>query len=284
MCELLKAWRFDLRFGVLVSLSLFWPLHEASADLMLHPTRVVFDKNARAAQIDLINRGTDTATYRIIAVNRRMTEFGQFTEVDAPQPGELFAESLIRYSPRQVTLATGAAQTIRILLRKPTELPPGEYRSHLLFQAVADATDKPPAPAGVAAGQVDISLKALVSVSVPVIVRHGETRATAELAELALEKGAAGEPPALAFEIRRAGNRSLYGDLIVTYAPPSGAEVVVGRANGVAVYSPNAVRRARLVLQSPGNIDFARSALRVVYRERPEDGGKVMAERRLQPP
>jgi hypothetical protein len=194
----------------------------------------------------------------------------------------LFAESMIRYSPRQVTLAPGAAQTIRILLRKPAELAPGEYRSHLLFQAVADAADKlSTRPVG--AGEVDIQLKALVSVSVPVIVRHGETKASAEFAELALIKGDAGEPT-LSFEIHRAGNRSLYGDLIVTYAPPGAPEVVIGRANGVAIYSPNTLRRARLALKPPASVDLARSALRLVYRERPEDGGKLLAEKRLQPP
>jgi P pilus assembly chaperone PapD len=36
----------------------------AMADLMLHPTRLVFERNQRAAQVDLINNGTESATYR----------------------------------------------------------------------------------------------------------------------------------------------------------------------------------------------------------------------------
>jgi P pilus assembly chaperone PapD len=46
----------------------------AHADLMLYPTRIVFEKNQRAAQIELINNGSKPATYRISLVNRRMTE------------------------------------------------------------------------------------------------------------------------------------------------------------------------------------------------------------------
>jgi P pilus assembly chaperone PapD len=284
MRKTVKACWVILRSAGLVCLSLVWPLHEALADVMLHPTRIVFEKNVRAAQVDLINRGTDTVTYRISVVNRRMNELGQFGDVDVPQPGELFADPMLRYSPRQVTLAPGAAQVIRILLRKPPDLPAGEYRSHLLFQSVAE-TEKPAAgTAGEPGQQLDIQMKALISVSVPVIVRHGELQATAAVGELSLKNGAAGEPDSLAFELRRTGNRSLFGDIVVTYLSPGGPEVVVGRANGVAVYAPNAVRRGSLVLQPPPGVDLARGPLNVAYRARPEDGGRVIAERRLQPP
>jgi P pilus assembly chaperone PapD len=274
----------SFRYVLLLCLGACWPLHEALADLMLNPTRVVFDKNVRSAQLDLINNGTETATYRITFVNRRMSETGQFSEVDVPLPGELFSESLVRFSPRQVTLAPGAAQTVRVLLRKPADLPPGEYRSHLLFQRVADGEDSAVKnPDSARGNELDIRLKALVSVSVPVIVRHGETTVSAEVEALALQKGAAGEP-VLALELHRKGSRSLYGDVIVTFAPRGATQVGVGRVNGVAVYSPNALRSAKILLQPPRGIDLAHGTLRVVFRERPDDGGKVLAERTLQLP
>ena len=50
----------------------------ALAGLTLHPTRVVFEKNQRTTQVDLINNGSEPATYRISLVNRRMGEDGQF--------------------------------------------------------------------------------------------------------------------------------------------------------------------------------------------------------------
>jgi hypothetical protein len=252
---------------------------------MLNPTRIVFDRNVRSAQLDLINNGSETATYRILVVNRRMNDVGEFTDVDSPQSGELFAEPMLRYSPRQVTLAPGAGQTVRVLLRKPPDLAVGEYRSHLLFQRVAEGQDKAvEAAAGEGqSNELSIKLTALVSVSVPVIVRHGETAATADVDELAVKKAASGEQ-LLALELRRSGNRSVYGDLIVTFAPRSGAEVAVGRINGVAVYVPNRLRRATFTLKPPAGVDLARGTLRVVYRERAQDGGKVMAERTLQLP
>jgi P pilus assembly chaperone PapD len=116
-------------------LALSWP---AQAELMLHPTRIVFDKNQRAAQVELINNGSKPASYRISLVNRRMTDAGQFEPADTPGEGEHFADGMLRYSPRQVTLQPGTAQTVRIMLRKPADLAEGEYRSHLLFDKLPE--------------------------------------------------------------------------------------------------------------------------------------------------
>ncbi len=278
-------WRAAPRYALAIGLAVGWPLHDALADLMLNPTRIVFDRNVRSAQLDLINNGAETATYRVVIVNRRMNDIGEFTDVDVPGPGELFSEPMLRYSPRQVTLTPGAGQTIRILLRKPPDLPAGEYRSHLLFQRVAEGKDRPAeAAAGEAqGGELSIKLTALVSVSVPVIVRSGETTATAALDALAIKKSESGEP-LLALELRRSGNRSLYGDLIVTFEPRGAAPLPVGRINGVAVYVPNDVRRANFTLRPPAGLELARGVLRVVYRERAQDGGKVLAEKTLSLP
>jgi hypothetical protein len=107
-------------------------------DLLVAPTRVVLEGRQRTAEVTLVNTGSATATYRISFVNLRMNEQGGTTEIEASsaRPGEQFAEPLVRYSPRQVTLEPQVAQTVRMQLRLPSDLPPGEYRSHLLFRAI----------------------------------------------------------------------------------------------------------------------------------------------------
>jgi len=118
----------------------------AHAELMLNPTRVVLAKNQRAAQVELINNGEEPATYRISLVNRRMSETGEFSQVTQPDAGEQFADAMLAYSPRQITLVPGTAQVVRVMLRKPDGLADGEYRSHLHFENW-------PAPAGPAASK-----------------------------------------------------------------------------------------------------------------------------------
>lgn len=258
----------------------------AMADLMVYPTRVVFEKNQRAAQLELINNGQESATYRISIVNRRMNEIGEFSPADAPMAGELFAADLLRYSPRQVTLAPGVGQTIRISLRKPADLPEGEYRSHLQFDRVPEAGGANSiGPDAAKPGEVGVQLKALVGVSIPLIVRHGEATADLALTGLQLLKpAAAGQPALLAAVLNRSGRRSVYGDLGATFTPRGGAPQELGKAGGVAVYVPNPLRRVKLELRPPLGLALAGGTLRLSFRERPEAGGKLLAEAALELP
>jgi P pilus assembly chaperone PapD len=248
----------------------------AMAGLMLHPTRLVFDKNQRATQVELINNGSESATYRISLVNRRMSEDGDFAAITAPGPGEQFADSMLVFSPRQITLAPGATQTVRVMVRRPAGLAGGEFRSHLLFEKQPE-----PGPAGSAAGQepqqIGILLNVLVGASIPVIVREGETGATAALSHLALQRSADGRP-AIALQIDRTGTRSVYGDLEATFTPTGGGQTVVARAGGISVYTPNPMRRALLPMTAPDGTVLAHGTLHVTYRERPDAGGKLLAE------
>jgi len=248
----------------------------ALADLMLYPTRVVLERNQRTAQVDLINNGNEPATYRISLVNQRMGEDGQFLAVDtASLPGELFANDMVQFSPRQVTLQPGTSQTVRVMVRKPADLAGGEYRSHLHFEKMPEARGATSIEAG-KDKQIGIVLTALVGASIPVIVRHEVAPASVSLSHLELVKN--GAAPMLALQFDRTGNSSVYGDLAVVFTPQGGAEQAIGRAAGIAVYNPNPLRRAKMMLQLAPGVVLARGALRVTYRERPEAGGALLAE------
>jgi hypothetical protein len=224
----------------------------AQADLMLFPTRIVFDKQ-RAAQVELMNQGKTPETYRINLVNRRMGPNGEFIAIDTPGPGEQFADAMLRYSPRQVTIPPGGSQIVRILLRKPEALAAGEYRSHLQFDRVADATGASSVEdvARQASQDVGVVIQALVGASIPVIVRQGDTHASLDLTDLAVQPPSASGPGLLSFQMKRDGNRSVYGDLLATFTTTAGVTFEVARAGGVAVYVPNTARRVQLPLQMP---------------------------------
>ncbi|MGJ9416955.1 molecular chaperone [Massilia sp. CMS3.1] len=260
------------------------PFLPARAELMLHPTRIVFDKNARAAQIELINTGSRPASYRISLVNRRMSEAGQFETADKAQDGEWFADEMLRYSPRQVTLKPGTAQTVRVMLRKPAELAAGEYRSHLQFDKLPDVEGSASIESQGAGGtQIGVVLNALVGASVPVIVRHGATDASVTLAGLTLQKDDARRPQ-LALEFGREGGSSVYGDVSVTFTPKDGKTHNLAQVGGIAVYTPNRVRKATLPLQVPAGVALSGGRLAVSYRERLDAGGKLLAQASLNLP
>jgi P pilus assembly chaperone PapD len=258
----------------------------SSADLMLYPTRIVLEKNQRASQLELINNGKDTVTYRISLVNYRMSETGEITPIDNPGSGEQFADKMLRFSPRQVTLEPGASQTIRIMVRKPAGLPVGEYRSHLRIERLPDPKGQSSIETqkGNGKNEIGVVLTPLIGASIPVIVRNGDTGATVKLSNLELGKPAPDEAPILSVVMERMGNQSVFGDLTVAFVPTSGTEQVLAQINGVAVYTPNPLRRVKIALRpEPGQV-LAHGKVRVTYRERPEADGKELAVAVLQLP
>lgn len=260
---------------------------QSVGDLLIAPTRVVFEGRTRTAEISLINIGTGRATYRISLTRQRMTEDGRFEEVETPLDGERFADDLVRFSPRQVVLEPRVSQVIRLQVRKPANLAPGEYRSHLLFRAV------PVAPEATAAGSADtadgglgVRLIPVYGVSIPVIVRHGETSAQVTLSDLQVLPAVPDEfPMRLALQMNRTGNQSTYGDLMVALVPAGGGEeVVVCKATGLSVYYPNDIRRAVVPLPMPDTASTLQGRLHVTYRAKPDDGGGLLAEAFLDVP
>ena len=58
---------------------------------------------------------------------------------------------------------------------------------------------------------------------------------------------------------------SVYGDITVDHISPQGKITRVGVANGVAVYTPNTIRRIQFNLKKIPGVDFSSGNLRVIY-------------------
>jgi len=92
---------------------------------------VIFEGRTRDAAVRVSSDGKRPMTYRVELVNLRKDAKGQLVEVPQGQPEDRFASEFLRFSPRQFTLAPGETQAVRLSLRKPATLAPGEYRSYL---------------------------------------------------------------------------------------------------------------------------------------------------------
>lgn len=253
---------------------------QAHAALTVTPTRAVFENNARSMEIKLTNDSDKQTTFRISFKNLRMTEDGRFETVDSAKTTGQYADKMVRFSPRQITLAAGASQSVRLLVRKPKGLADGEYRSHLLFQEVPDAAGldlnkvlSTQQNDGVGAILVPVS-----GITIPVIVRQGKLNAEAKLTDLGFKNGDKDNPPTVAFQMHRSGNKSVHGDLEIThFAPGSSDGVVVGLAQGTSVLAPTNKREAAMQLDVPPGHKLKGGRLAVVYREAGEKKG-VLAE------
>jgi len=236
-------------------------------DLMVAPTRLLFFGNRRSAELTLINRGPKAATYRITFVEMDMTEEGG-TKLHERKEKEILGSDLVRYSPREVLLEPNVAQAIRLQLRKPADLPAGEYRSHLSIFGIPDPEEAKAPGEKTKPDKIIVDIRAVFGVSIPVIIRHGATSATATLEGLHVETPSApSDSPILTFRIHRQGNQSVYGDLRATYLPRTGPAEEVGLMKGVGVYLSIPARRVRMELQRQNKQPLGQGRLQLALLE-----------------
>lgn len=251
-------------FSWLMVAVLFLPsdLH-AQGNLLITPRRVVFDGSDRSFDLNLANTGKDTSTYAISIVQIRMNEDGSFENITEPDPDQRFADRYIRYFPRSVTLGPSETQVIKLQLIRSNELQEGEYRSHMYFRSVPRKK-----PLGTEeeirdTTTISVRLTPVFGITIPVIIRKGTSTASVKLSDLNLEINENSEA-VISFVFNRTGNMSVYGNILVEHISPQGSVTRAGVLNGVAVYTPNKVRRLRFNLINTG-IDYTKGKLRVTY-------------------
>ena len=248
--------------------------------VLVAPTRLVFDNRRRTAEVNLTNTGNVPGDYRVYLVRMEMDADGGIREVPLePALGQVAARDLIRFAPKIVSLKPQESQAVRVQLRKPADLPDGEYRVFMVFR------DEPPPPPEPAAGDpanppkgISVQITTLFGVAIPVLIRQGPTSAKVAITGLTL----APDGKRLDFVLERTGNQSVHGDLKASFLPRAGKPRTLGEINGLSVFSPNPLRKVAMALEGaapagPGRIQLA-------YTSAEEPSGELLAERSLDLP
>ena len=98
--------------------------------LFFTPTRVLLNDLDNVELINITNLSPLTRAYQVRAQDLIMTEEGVTAPVES---FDLSAKRMIRYVPRQFTLAPGERQTVRVMSRIGPQTEDGEYHTHLRF-------------------------------------------------------------------------------------------------------------------------------------------------------
>ena len=169
-----------------------------------------------------------------------MNDKGAFVEIKNGEKNikENFADDLIIFSPKRVTIQPGSSQVIRLLLKKTPNLASQEYRSHLLItqeesknNSSQDVKERK---------KISVTLNALIATSIPVIVNVGEKNSKIEIADV-VNKG-----DELLVRIKRSGNSTIYGDLVVN----SDSGKNIARVESMSVFYPYDKRDVTLKLKN----------------------------------
>lgn len=208
----------------------------AMGNLTITPWRIVFGARDRSASVTLLNTSDRPATYRIGWLLTKATADGKY-DLSPYNPKKdknpFSVPNMIIYSPRQVTIEPHGYQLIRMELRRPSNLPFGEYRAHMTFIQLAHQSAPSRDPH---AKDVSMKLSVNFGFSIPVIVRQGvDNNLKIELMNPRLV--ARGKYSALEVDITRvAGTFSSYGTVNVYWTPPGSKEKKVGELTNVALY------------------------------------------------
>jgi hypothetical protein len=71
--------------------------------------------------------------------------------------------------------------------------------------------------------------------------------------------------PVIKLTFNRTGNMSVYGDVVVDHLSSQGKITRIGIASGVAVYTPNPLRKFILNLSIPAGVNINSGKIRVTY-------------------
>jgi hypothetical protein len=250
--------------GVIVLLLFSPALVSAQGNLLITPRRVVFEGSKKSLDLNLANTGKDSATYAISLVQIRMKDDGVFETITEPDPGQQFADKNIRFFPRTVTLGPNEAQVVKVQVTKSNELTPGEYRSHFYFRAVPKVKPLGEEEAAGDTTTISVKLTPVFGITIPVIIRVGDNTSKVTLSDLTFLT-VNDTIPRVGMTFNRTGNMSVYGDIAVDHISSLGKITRVGIANGIAVYTPNSIRRFQFNLNRVPGIDYKSGTLRIIY-------------------
>lgn len=176
------------------------------------PKRVMIDQGRNSGVVTIMNRTDKAYSYTFDFEDRAQGPNGEnlLLKEGETTPGFKSAKDMMIMSPRQVVVQPGQSQKIRIMARRPADLPEGEYHSHLLI--------KPQPLAAAKADQVTKNglggtVQVLAYVSIPIFIRTGKTKLDFNITDAQLVD--AGERKAIRLAIDNNSTRSLYGRLEV---------------------------------------------------------------------
>lgn len=268
-------WRRKVKIGLTAQLlvaALFTslPTGAHATDLLVAPTRLMFDGRERSTEIILKNIGVKAATYRVSLVARRMTPEGGISEPETLNEAEKLAEQMIRFAPRRVRLDPNQPQAVRVAVRKPADLASGEYRIHMLFRAIPEVEDLSDVAAKAEAEKaLAIRLTAIYGITIPLIVRHGELEGGAVIDNASLVMADAER--VFDVKLQRLGDRSVYGDLVIE---KDGSNEPVAQLRGIAVYPEVQGRTVQIPVNPAYDGPMSGSAMVRYYEE--QDGKRVL--------
>lgn len=249
----------------------------AWANLLINPTRVEFSASDRTADVTLINTSKVTTTYRLGWVEKKAKANGGYNDLTATEAASFpIASSMLRFSPKQVTLKAGERQTVKMAIRRPQNLATGEYRSHLQFKALPPKT----AEEGLDPNASATAINMIVSFAIPVVIQQGVLDYKLTMNDAYINYNPAKKDGTVAVNISRTGVHSVIGNMSAYWTPNGGKERLIAKAGEYNLWPELSTTTVSLAWVG-ADFAVADGKLRIVYEGAKSFRGKTFFEKTI---
>ena len=249
----------------------------ALANLLINPTRVEFSPSDRTTDVTLINTSKFTTTYRLGWVEKKAKVNGGYHDLTAAETASFpIASSMLRFSPKQVTLKAGERQTVKMAIRRPQSLASGEYRSHLQFKALPPKNGEEGLDPNASATAINM----VVSFAIPVVIQQGVLDYQLTMNNAHISYNPTKKEGTVAVNISRTGKHSVMGNMSAYWTPNGGKERLIAKAGDYNLWPELGTTTVSLVWVGA---DFAVTdgKLRIVYEGSKSFRGKTFFEKTI---
>ncbi len=266
--------------GLMVMANIIGISKMAQADILITPSQVVFQDRDRFGSVMLVNTGNESRTYDMEWMFFKMIDGeGSYDVVDKP-PTDFDLSKYVIFSPRRVTLAPGASQKIKLALRRPSEIPEGDYHVHLKFaldaKAPEDIVERQKKDIETVEGSSGAAVGINVSYSIPVILVSGKSEVDVNISGLKLGRNQKSGSLEASFLLERSGKPySILGHIYVFHIDEKGREEKIGEVGNAFVFSEVNSRSFKVPLTK----DITGGSLRIVVKSYDKESDLIYADK-----
>lgn len=214
-----------------------FPVLTQAQSLMLSPGTLVLNEQQRAAAISVGTTGDRLTTFEVSDSFFTQQSDGQLIAAD-PTTAKGTAADFVRVGPRRFVAEPGRGQQVRVAVRPPADLSPGEYRMHLTVASTgdSDATPTESVTTETASG-IRVVIPVRVARAVRVLYRH-QVQPEGGTVE-AVRRQRDGSDTAIDFEVLRKGPTSLLAKTEVLAMSSTGNILTRWPGPAVNIYTDN---------------------------------------------
>ena len=244
--------------------------------LMIRPFRIIFADRQRLVKVSIANPTDETISYSVAIVTMRKGNDGKLRQVKEETDEEKRVREMIRFSPRRAIIEPGKRQIVKLMVRKPKDLPVGEYRTRLKISPLDS-----PKPATtemhslLGQGGSNISMDFIISSTFPVFIQHGDVQPEVTPQRIRFKEFAA-SPSGIAAEVTlaRKGIGSGFGNISLWYLGEGTPPRRIGRASKLTLYAPYPETTLTVPLKDISSEELTTGKIRVEFQSHYDGGTK----------